>query len=195
MRNSIALSALAAATGALAVPAPSDCATGLHIIVARGSSEEPGMGRAGVVAGNITLEIPGSDSVGVDYPATFSAYDDSKSEGSSEMAHMVFDYKKQCPDTKIALIGFSQGAHALMDLLCNTDIEEGYTLPAERVDEFWQNVVAAVAFGDPSHSPGHPWNAGDADTEGVSLTSITVPFLTQPVANREMTITAVSPSR
>lgn len=84
------------------------CATGIHVIVARGSSEKPGVGRMGVVAGNVTERVPGSTVEAVTYPATFDDYIDSEGEGVVAMTDMVVEYVKSCPDARIALLGYSQ---------------------------------------------------------------------------------------
>jgi len=66
MRAASSLAALALLTGA-ASAAPSisgrnatTCATGLYIVVARGTTEPQGAGVTGLLAGNITAKIPGS---------------------------------------------------------------------------------------------------------------------------------------
>ena len=122
------------------------CATGLHLIVARGSGEDKGLGRIGVVARNVTLVIPGSTIEAIDYPATFTNYTTSEETGAMDFESRVLTYHEKCPDTKIALLGYSQGAQALMDSLCGSSFEDegdDYTanpavieLFTERVGEF-----------------------------------------------------------
>lgn len=130
------LSLVATASLSPAVLAADDseaCATGLHMIVARGSSEAPGLGRIGVVAGNVTELIPGSTVAAVDYPATFDDYFDSEGAGAVAFVTMIAEYKKKCANAKIALLGYSQGAQALMDALCGTS-ETGFKV-TEDLDE------------------------------------------------------------
>lgn len=78
------------------------------MIVARGSTEDPGVGKMGVISGNVTEKVPGSTVEAVDYPATLTDYIESEGEGAVAMAKMVVDYAKKCPETKIALLGYSQ---------------------------------------------------------------------------------------
>lgn len=84
------------------------CATGIHMIVARGSTEDPGVGKMGVISGNVSEQVAGSTVEAVDYPATLTDYTESEGEGAVAMAKMVSDYAKRCPDAKIALLGYSQ---------------------------------------------------------------------------------------
>lgn len=62
--------------------ASSNCTTGVHMIVARATGEAPGIGGllANVVLG-ILEYIPGSDYLGVDYPASWIEYGESVAIG------------------------------------------------------------------------------------------------------------------
>ncbi|KAK3354024.1 cutinase-domain-containing protein [Lasiosphaeria hispida] len=157
----LALASLAAAQTA-AVP----CATGIHMLVARGSTELPGLGRIGVVAGNVSLLIPGSTVAAVNYPATFEQYTISEATGAAMFAKMVGDYAAACPGAKIALLGYSQGGQAVMDALCGNS-EAGFTASADLVAGYRSSVVAAVTFGDPSHTLNAPWNVGTSNNTGI----------------------------
>lgn len=125
-----------ATTSALrrAVHSPT-CATGVHMIVARGSGEPAGLGKIAPVVNNVMLAIPGSDYTAVDYPATIMGYPDSVAEGTAEFHKLIKEYTEACPDTKVALLGYSQGAHALMDTVCGSD-REGFEPAAELEDTF-----------------------------------------------------------
>ncbi|KAK3323148.1 cutinase-domain-containing protein [Cercophora scortea] len=177
MRATIALQAAMAAAVAHAsslsevhplqfATAGTGCATGIHMIVARGSIEMPGQGRMGVVAGNVSLLIPGSTVAAVDYPATFEGYFASEAKGSEVFTTLIAEYTRQCPNTKIALLGYSQGGQALMDALCGNS-EWGFTPSADLSESYDSSVVAAVTFGDPSHTVGAPWNAGTSNKTGI----------------------------
>lgn len=106
------------------------CATSLHMIVARGSNEPAGLGRITAVVGNVTLLLPGSDYEAIDYPADLFNYVESVAKGTDEFVKLVGEYHTTCPDTPIALLGYSQGAHALMDAVCGTDLE-GFEMQAD----------------------------------------------------------------
>jgi len=101
---------------------PPACATSVHMMVARGTDEPAGLGRIGAVVRNVTLSLEGSNYEAVDYPATYVDYTGSVGEASDDFVNMITSYHKRCPGTPIALLGFSQGAHALMDAVCGTQV-------------------------------------------------------------------------
>jgi hypothetical protein len=84
------------------------CATGVHIIVARASTEPPGEGIIGAVATKVQQAVPGSDSEAVDYPATLTNYSISEPSGVAAMQTLIQNYVARCPSSKIALMGYSQ---------------------------------------------------------------------------------------
>ncbi|OIW32673.1 cutinase-domain-containing protein [Coniochaeta ligniaria NRRL 30616] len=142
------------------------CATGLHLIVARGSTEPKGLGRIGVVAGNVTQEIPGSTVSAVDYPATFDAYFASVNMGVAAMNAMIAAYITACPSSKIALLGYSQGGQVAMDVVCGTS-ETLFTVTPDLSDAFRSNIIAVVTFGDPSHMVNQTWDEGTSNHNGI----------------------------
>jgi hypothetical protein len=96
---------------------PSDA---VHIIVARGSTESPGMGTMGLTANQTVAKIPGSDAVGLDYPAIYPPIRPSEPEGVAALTQYVTEYIDGCPNSKVVLMGYSQGAMVTMDTLCGT---------------------------------------------------------------------------
>jgi hypothetical protein len=84
------------------------CVTGLHMIVARGTGEPVGAGRMGAIASAVAAVIPGSKVVGLDYPAQFRNYVDSEGAGVDALRAAVGNYTMECPNTKVALLGYSQ---------------------------------------------------------------------------------------
>lgn len=136
------------------------------MIVARGSTEAVGLGRIGVVAGNVSELVPGSSVDAVVYPATFDAYFASEGTGVLAMTAMINEYTAACPESKIALIGYSQGGQVAMDVVCGTS-ETLFNVTADLSDALAKNVVAVVTFGDPSHMSGMPWNAGTSNNTGI----------------------------
>lgn len=99
---------------------PTSCAAGVQIFVVRGSTEPSHMGRIAPVATSIRDAVPGSFITALDYPAKINAaqYFFSVHRGVSRLAKLVRDYVKMCPQGKIALVGYSQGAHVVGDLVC-----------------------------------------------------------------------------
>jgi acetylxylan esterase len=84
------------------------CATGVHMIIARASTEAPGPGIIGAVATQVQQSVPGSDSEAVDYPATLTNYVASEASGVAAMQKLIESYVARCPNSKIALLGYSQ---------------------------------------------------------------------------------------
>lgn len=154
----------AVATGSVPTAAPTSCVDGLQIFVARGSNEQPGLGRMGVVAGNITQKIKDSRVTAVDYPATFLEYNQSVGNGTSKLKSLVEDYAKKCPNNKMALLGYSQGAQAVGDLICGTS-SEGFPSTPKFDSRYEKNIVAIVLYGDPTRAVGQSWNAGTATNQ------------------------------
>lgn len=96
------------AASAAAQNSTSTCATGVHLIVARGSNEAPGSGRIGSVANGVVAALPGSQIAPIDYPATFDNYSTSVVAGTEAMKLALTQYNSRCPNSKVALLGYSQ---------------------------------------------------------------------------------------
>ena len=109
----------------LAIAAPtaaSNCSSGVHIIVARGSTEPQddgnlGMGVTKEVADLITGQVANSDAMGIVYPATLDNYPSSVAAGVGSMQAEIQRYSRACPDSRMVLLGYSQGATVVTDLL------------------------------------------------------------------------------
>jgi acetylxylan esterase len=98
----------------------SDCPEGVHIVGVRGTLENPGFGALQDVVDHVIKQIPGSDAVAIDYPATgitmvdgepsynFPQYVASVMEGVSKFKAEIEDFSKQCPETGIVIMGYSQ---------------------------------------------------------------------------------------
>ena len=84
------------------------CATGVHMIVARASTERPGGGIIQAVADGVESQVPGSDSVAVDYPATLQNYQNSEAQGVAAMTQLIQEYAAACPGSPMVLMGYSQ---------------------------------------------------------------------------------------
>jgi cutinase len=121
-----------------------------EVVFARGTGEPPGVGGTGqAFIDSLTAQVSGR-SVGV-YPVNYPATDDyinSAKAGAADAVAHVQSVVASCPNTKMVLGGYSQGA-AVMDLTTNQ-------LPAQV-----GNHVAAVAlFGNPSTSSSYSRQLG-----------------------------------
>ncbi|KAF4343234.1 acetylxylan esterase 2 [Fusarium beomiforme] len=122
------------------------CAKNAHVIVARGSLEPQGPGAMGALAEQILRLIPGSDMEALVYPALYDEYVESQTQGVRTMTSVINNYAKNCPDTDLILMGYSQGAHVTMDTMC---------------------VAAIIAMGDPSLTEGQPFHVGTSEGSGI----------------------------
>ncbi|PQE31327.1 hypothetical protein CJF32_00001907 [Rutstroemia sp. NJR-2017a WRK4] len=145
-----------------------NCTTsGVHMIIARASTEAPGEGIIGAVATMVKQAIPGSDSEAVDYPATLTQYQASEQSGVAAMTKLVQEYTARCPDSKIAVMGYSQGAQVAADMMCGVS-EKGFSNATQALSAAdSKNVVAMVLMGDPSHVSGQSFDAGTAKKTGL----------------------------
>jgi len=90
------------------------CSDGLHIIIARGTNEDPGTtGLMGLVADKITETISDTTVAPVDYPALDDFYV-SATEGVHVMTHMIKQHAEACPGSKMALLGYTQVTMSLI---------------------------------------------------------------------------------
>lgn len=110
------------AATATAAGANVTCATGLYILCARGSGETQPVntGSPGLIAQEVAKQVKGSVIAGVIYPATdptdptapggvnLTVYYPSENAGAKAILEEVNQYHSSCPDSKIALIGYSQ---------------------------------------------------------------------------------------
>lgn len=86
-----------------------DCASGVQMIVARGTNQQSIKGSMTKLANKIMDQIPGSQAVGLQYPASKTpTYEKSEGKGSNHMTQYIEYYSTKCPNTKLVLLGYSQ---------------------------------------------------------------------------------------
>jgi cutinase len=144
-------SALIAATGLLATPtaeiASADDCPAVEVIFARGTNEPPGMGRVGdAFVDSLRQQTNGMNiaTYAVDYPA--SKLQLHGGDGANDTIKRIKDTVAKCPNTKIVLGGYSQGA-SVMDIVAGVPIggiNWGNALPPE----YANNIAAVATFGD-----------------------------------------------
>ncbi|WSE58712.1 cutinase family protein [Mycolicibacterium sp. ND9-15] len=128
------------------------------VVFARGTGEPPGIGRVGqafVDALRTQLADRTLSAYGVTYPAS---YDFAlAADGAADAAAYVANTAQSCPDSRIVLGGFSQGA-AVVDMLAgvpplgNRLGAVGQVLPPNVAP----NVAAVAVFGNPATKFGNP---------------------------------------
>ncbi|TRW81685.1 cutinase family protein [Mycolicibacterium sp. 018/SC-01/001] len=159
--------AVAAATlpvaGATVLPAPAASAqpcSDVEVIFARGTSEPPGIGRVGQALTDALTPQLGGRSVStyaVNYPASYDFL--TTAAGATDAAGRIASLAAQCPNTRIVLGGYSQGA-AVVDMLAgvpplgNKIGEIGSAPPL--ASGLIGNVDAVAVFGNPAAKFGNP---------------------------------------
>ncbi|TGB39313.1 cutinase family protein [Mycolicibacterium peregrinum] len=126
--------------------AAADCADA-EVVFARGTDEPAGMGRVGdALVDALRKQTAGMkiDSYGVNYKA--SKLQLHGGDGAKDAISHIKSTLSSCPDTKIVLGGYSQGASVINIVAGNPlgNITWGDALPREYAD----NVVAITTFGD-----------------------------------------------
>ena len=147
-------------TGALlsapAVPASAQPCSDVEVVFARGTGEPPGVGGIGQAFVDALRSKTDGKSVNV-YPANYVASGDFTDgiqvaftviDGIRDASNHIEATAAQCPDTKIVLGGYSQGA-AVIDAIAIADHPQlGFdqVMPASVAD----HVAAVAVFGNPS---------------------------------------------
>jgi cutinase len=182
---------------AFAPVASADCPD-IEVIFARGTDDTPGLGAVGGAFVNALRGKVGGKSVNayaVNYPAdyNFLLAGDGANDASAHVQYMM----GACPNTRLVLGGYSQGA-AVIDVITSVPVPIlGFNNPLPpNAPDF---VAAVVAFGNPSAKLGAPltiapvWgpkaidlcNAGDpiCQTDGDSVAAHRSPNYTGGFAN------------
>lgn len=162
----LVLSTLLAGAMASPIPAPTTGCAAVHIITARASTERPGEGIIGAVVSDVVSRSKQTVSrEAVDYPALLAPYLSSEVAGVTAMKTLLARQSAACPDTKIVLMGYSQGAQVSGDVLQanapGTDKGENTSLYfRQRPDIVPYAVAAVVLMGDPAHVSGESFQKG-----------------------------------
>ena len=178
----------------------SSCASGVYMIVARGSGEPQGPGRLSQVVQLIGQRIPSSVFTSVVYPANIidfgaPAYPFSVREGIREVQRLIEARVNQCPNERIVLLGYSQGANACSTGLAgsgfgNPPLKENLrgnstSHPCMTLHTFCSQLLLTVRgvalFGDPTQAANQAYNRGTAtDGEGIlGRTDFSLPELSR----------------
>ncbi|EEH09423.1 conserved hypothetical protein [Histoplasma capsulatum G186AR] len=162
---------LAIAHLAIAIPLPIPAAqahtatvscTAITIITARGTSEDPGEGRLASIASDLANERQNSKRIALDYPADLFPYSLSLYKGIQALTGLLNTSVSSCPQSKIVLLGYSQGAHVIGNVLC------GGAFAERAVDRTIADKVSAIIFmADPRHVPGKSFDVGSSTRSGL----------------------------
>jgi cutinase len=137
------------------IPAASAACPDVEVVFARGTNEPPGIGKVGSAFVNaLRSQVPGRSvqAYGVKYPASDNFL--AAANGANDASGQIQNMAGQCPDTKLVLGGYSQGA-AVIDIVTAAPIGAlGFKqpMPATVAD----HVAAVAVFGNPSSRLGQP---------------------------------------
>ncbi len=151
------LAAAVVATAAVSsVPLPFASAASCpasQVVFARGTGEPPGAGPVGDAFVDKLRSRVGGKPVGV-YAVSYPATDDWPTgiDGIRDAGAHVVSMASQCPNTKMVLGGYSQGA-AVMGFVTSDIVPDGVdpaTVPKPLQPDVAQHVAAVVLFGAPN---------------------------------------------
>jgi cutinase len=132
------------------VPVPlahADDCPDVEVIFARGTNEPPGLGRVGDTFVDSLRQQTGGlniDTYGVNYAA--SKLQLHGGDGANDTIDRVKKAVAKCPNTKIVLGGYSQGA-SVMDIVAGVPIG-GINFGSSLPPQYANNIAAVVTFGD-----------------------------------------------
>ncbi|KAI1341088.1 acetylxylan esterase [Xylariaceae sp. FL0016] len=138
----------------------------VYVFGARETTVSQGYGTSKGLVDMIVQAYPGAGSEAIVYPACGGqsscggvSYDNSASQGTAAVVKAVTDLNKKCPNTKIVLVGYSQGGQIMDNALCGGS---GSTLTGTALSA----VKAAIFMGDPHNVKGLPYNVGTCQAGG-----------------------------
>ncbi|OLN83435.1 Acetylxylan esterase 2 [Colletotrichum chlorophyti] len=166
MHRQLSLSALACLAPFAAFAQTQACAP-VNIIVARGSLEAQGAGLLGNIANTASSKIPGSVVTPLIYPAQLDPYPPSVAAGVANMTTLLSEQAQQCPNTKIVLMGYSQGAQVSLDTLCGTSDGPNFNTTQAQAPAVGSKVAAIVLFGDPTYIANQTFSKGTSKKNGI----------------------------
>ncbi|KAF6811542.1 acetylxylan esterase [Colletotrichum sojae] len=163
--HTLALAASLLAPLALAQQSP-PCGT-VNIVVARGSLEAQGAGLLGNLANQTAAQIPGSVITPLVYPAQLDPYPPSVSAGTRNMTDLLVQQVRSCPQTKLVLMGYSQGAQVSLDTVCGTHDGSNFNVTEAQFPTVGSMISAIVLFGDPTYVANQTYAKGTSTKNGI----------------------------
>ncbi|KAI1107971.1 carbohydrate esterase family 5 protein [Jackrogersella minutella] len=166
--TTILISAIATASANAAGMTRRQNCPGIHIFGARETTAPPGFGSALTVVNLIQQANGGATSESIIYPAAGgNVYGASVAAGVAAVANQTKVFNQMCPDSKIVMVGYSQGAQIVDDAFCGGPDGLSLNTTKATVSSGVSKMVAAIILmGDPRHVNGLPFNVGNATAGG-----------------------------
>jgi cutinase len=127
----------------------------IEVVFARGTGELPGLGRVGDAFVDDLRARVGNRSVGaygVNYPASYDFL--TAADGANDASAYIQNVINNCPNTKLVLGGYSQGA-GVIDIITSVPFPAiGFTNPLP--PDVPNRVAALAVFGNPTAKLGLP---------------------------------------
>jgi cutinase len=142
--------ALMSASTNIAVASAAPCPD-VEVTFARATTEPPGVGVVGQQFIDSLRSQVGGRSLGV-YPVNYPASDDfapSANVGANDANAHVVSMAANCPNTKLVLGGYSQGA-IVVDLITIAQMPVAGFVPVSLPQDVADHVAALAVFGNPS---------------------------------------------
>ncbi|KAI0833929.1 carbohydrate esterase family 5 protein [Hypoxylon sp. FL0890] len=140
----------------------------IHIFGARETTAPPGFGSASTVVNLVRRANRQATSESIVYPAAGgNMYAASVAAGVAAVANQTDTFNQRCPDSKIVMVGYSQGAQIIDDAFCGGPDGSSLNTTSASVSSGVSKMVAAIILmGDPRHVDGLPFNVGNATASG-----------------------------
>ncbi|RBR14510.1 hypothetical protein FVER53590_03351 [Fusarium verticillioides] len=155
----------------------------VHIFLARGI-DEPYSGRQSSIVSAVCSGLTSCGYEDINYPANFNTYCTSIYAGITGGLSQITAYANRCPDSKLVLSGYSQGAQLFGDMLGGGGGQSlGCTQQSNSslnpVTSPGNKIAAVLFFGDPRHTANQAYNTGTGSSRnginprtGAQLTSL-----------------------
>jgi cutinase len=149
------------------LPLASASCPDVEVVFARGTDEPPGVGRVGqAFISSLRQQTRKSvGAYGVNYPANKNFL--AAADGADDTSNHIQQMANNCPNTKLVLGGYSQGA-AVIDVVTAAPLPGlgfRHPLPADAAD----HVAAVALFGNPSARAGGLMSALTPNFDGKTI--------------------------
>lgn len=153
--SAVVLATIFALVSPASLPTAAAACNDVQVVFARGTDEPPGIGRVGQAFVNSLRGKIGNRSMGVyavNYPASYDFL--AAADGANDASAFIQGVVNDCPNTRLVLGGYSQGA-AIIDIITAVPFPAiGFNNPMP--PNVPDHVAALAVFGNPTAKLGLP---------------------------------------